>query len=887
MRTPPVHCAAAAAEFPWRGVSPAMAEDAHGVINNKIPETDEVTRLMDLPMRNRPPCRASSDDPRVQEDNGWEPSPGSPFEFFPEQVTLTPTANGEWVRVRMRALGLRGSRWRLSNVELWDEILGWVASNKDDISKGEQAARARAEGKRVVPHRPRTKTFIVTEDCFVEEARGKIWDLRPYWLATPEERADVRISLMQFEQDNSSFNVDKLSEACAHAKVPDELMAQAICKGGVWRPFTGTWSLVLEPNSKGFYEHIEFAQETTNSELASGVLQGTFDGPAFMPAKFHSRNVALQFRSGKIKPRGTGNLSLHGDHILHGTNSGWDLETDLYNFPFLDYVTSELFARDCGVARTACDDTDFEIRKNDWKSFYRQIHAHGATYWLTCAMSLSAGTTFDARLIFGDSSAPVAANRIENLLLYLVRFFCMQQWGITDLDDTSTWVNQLREAPWAATERVQQWIADRAAKFGAPTAKSFAALTPTEACDVIEQLWRLVPAAISGFFDDGFWAGSSRICADIQRAVERLSSECGIEAQAAKFERGTAQGFVYKLKDVEDSDTSHEPHHHVDYGVDASRWELDFAGHIQILGKEMDISTQLRQDSARRLKEACALTEEILRMAAAHPKRLVPVAAMERCRGQWNFITDTCKNLRALLYGLTASIKSKSRVWARGRGDKRKRAVKMGIAAGAAPSIGGGKWTWDEWDIGASIALQRSCDCDLSELMRAAVQYNGASWVPRRSAPDYDKCVWVFNDSAGLSSDNPLAPRAAACWAWSPRWDECRYTIETWSQHALETLNSTQEEAAGGQANMDWILQQCPWAECVIEVYDSQPTMHIFRRMACRANNLAEVIHARRRTAMRHPNTRILTLWDERAHGAHRTNSINTSKMSCFSAEAL
>ena len=162
-------------------------------------------------------------------------------------------------------------------------------------------------------------------------------------------------------------------------------------------------------------------------------------------------------------------------------------------------------------------------------------------------MSLSAGTTYDARLIFGDSSAPVrmpmpvhharahcqcarmgtalpatavhathglqqhvyhvalltqvAANRIENLLLHIVRFFCMEEWGIADLDDTSEWLTQLLTAPWAQSERTQQWITDRAAKFGAPTAPSFRALSDHDACNVIEQLWRLVPAALSGFFD--------------------------------------------------------------------------------------------------------------------------------------------------------------------------------------------------------------------------------------------------------------------------------------------------------------------------------------------------------------------------------------------------
>lgn len=365
MRTPRKECDAAKAEFPWRGVSHDMADAAHGVINNSIAEVEAVARLMDLPLRNRPPTRPATGAPAQQPDNGWHPSNGSPQEFFKDTVTLTEKKHGAWVAVRLKALGIKGKRWRLSKDELWAEILMWISVNGRDIELAEEASRRRTEGERVVPHRPRAKTFVVSEECFVEEAQGKIWDLRPYWEADAADRHNVEIRLMKFDEQNSSFNVDALAEACSRAKVPDALMAEAICKGGVWRPFTGTWALVLEPNSRGFYDHINFAQETTKNEIDSGVLKGPYEGPAFMPSKFHSRGVALQFRNGKIKPRGTGNLSLHGDFKEHGTNSGWDLKLDMYSFPELEYVTSQQFARDCGVARPASAKHDFEIRKNE------------------------------------------------------------------------------------------------------------------------------------------------------------------------------------------------------------------------------------------------------------------------------------------------------------------------------------------------------------------------------------------------------------------------------------------------------------------------------------------------------------------------------------------
>ena len=76
----------------------------------------------------------------------------------------------------------------------------------------------------------------------------------------------------------------------------------------------------------------------------------------------------MQFRNGKLKNRGTGDLGLHGLFEAHSTNSGWDLLGNLYEFPELEYMTSAMFARDCGVVITAYDvSTSFEIRKNDWK----------------------------------------------------------------------------------------------------------------------------------------------------------------------------------------------------------------------------------------------------------------------------------------------------------------------------------------------------------------------------------------------------------------------------------------------------------------------------------------------------------------------------------------
>ena len=47
----------------------------------------------------------------------------------------------------------------------------------------------------------------------------------------------------------------------------------------------------------------------------------------------------------------------------------------------------------------------------------------------------------DYRLIFGDSRCPLAANRVENLFLWLIRWYMMEAWGLGD--DPSQWRNKL------------------------------------------------------------------------------------------------------------------------------------------------------------------------------------------------------------------------------------------------------------------------------------------------------------------------------------------------------------------------------------------------------------------------------------------------------------
>lgn len=811
-----------------------------------------MARLLHLPLRNKPPLRgdpgAIPQQASATNTDGSVFEPEHPAHLLRKANKLTAARNGPWVSVRMRQLGIKGSVWTLDRYELWREVLKWHEIDRSDIAAALLAATPGAS----TPHRPRASTFVIDEKCFRRRARSRIWDLRPYFDAQTAGRATPTIKPQQYSDYKPSYNGPALRAACDASRAGDEATVTGLAETGIWRPHDGEYSLVLEPNARGFFDNIEFGTDTTDAEIAKGWLSVPYPGPPFLPAKYHSRSVAKQFRSGKTKDRGTGNLTMHGQFEEHGTNAGWDFE-NLDKFPELAWATSESFARDCGVAVEAGDRCDFEIRKVDWEAFYRHLRQHDSLLWLQCALSSSRGATCDLRLIFGDASAPLAANRVQNLLLWLVRHFCHEEWGLGN--DCSTWIDTVLKQPWASGPATQAWIRDRAASFDQPSG-FFDTMELVDAQKAVERLWDCVPCALAGFYDDGFWGAHAKLSDCVQRAFHRLCHECGVAAQKAKFERATADEKLFKLESEVTSPVF--------------TWKQCGTGHVEILGKRMRITDGIRDDSEIRVEYAIALTVEILRLAASNKRRLVPLAAVERCLGQWNFLTDTCKPLRGLLNGLSSSLKA--RPSQRARGDARKRAYVMAVAAAKAVELGPDNaakaWQWKSWGVGVSISLAHSCDLELPELCINTKQFNGMAWLPQRSAPATRDIVWIFNDSAGLSSSDPLGDRAAACWVWSERFSECPFVMETWLTDVLKVTHSTQQEAANGVANLEWTARKFPWASCFIEVFDSQSTMYLLRKLTCKAANQVDILHRRRRIrTMLQPHQRVLTLWNDRDAG--------------------
>ena len=96
-------------------------------------------------------------------------------------------------------------------------------------------------------------------------------------------------------------------------------------------------------------------------------------------------------------------------------------------------------------------------------------------------------------VMFGDASACSSSNRIESILVWIIRWLVFESWNMGS--DPMKWYDSLLKLPWM-NPRIAAWISDRAETWGVPKAQdSFQTSVAT--------IWNLIPASISGYFDDG------------------------------------------------------------------------------------------------------------------------------------------------------------------------------------------------------------------------------------------------------------------------------------------------------------------------------------------------------------------------------------------------
>ena len=346
----------------------------------------------------------------------------------------------------------------------------------------------------------------------------------------------------------------------------------------------------------------------------------------------------------------------------------------------------------------------------------------------------------------------------------------------------------------------------------------------------------------------------------IDRAIFQLM-DFGVEAAWSKFERAFMNGTIQ-------------------HRISREEWSPPEPGSMQVLGKLFVLDTQILCDSPNRIAEAKALLIAIREQAAADPNRLVFVAALRRCLGIWIFITAQSPAMRTHLRGVIKALAAAG-VW--DHANKRfvrtnlSAAWQMGQAAynGAATLRAADQSSIDHWltewqalPLGERTALPKIADAQFDALMEGIDKNNNRAFMARRSPTDADSEIWIHNDSAGKSDEEPDSYRGCGAWAHAPRLPTIIWYQEQWCKDILEVSHSTAQEAANGLANLRAVLEEySSWCNVVHEVYDSAAVVDVWRGMASHSFEVRKLVQARHDLLAEYPHVRVLSYWQDRDKG--------------------
>ena len=495
---------------------------------------------------------------------------------------------------------------------------------------------------------------------------------------------------------------------------------------------------------------------------------------------------------------------------------------------------------------------------------------HCISWMLYCMCTSALGWTIDMHSIFGDGSSVVTSNAIQNVLIYLVRWLIMQDLGLGD--DCRQWVAILLAQPFV-TATMRRWITVRASVFKTPDAPSWRVLSRPSAAVQLKRFWNLCPLAICAYFDDKMSGGGAALSDMASGAIWRLVSEGKVLDSVDKAVRSTEAGDKFIVHEEAGARTWVP-----DPDVEPGTWNP------LVLGKELVISSQLRRDSAERIRSVVWLTMQAIKIAAEASTRLVLMATLERLRGQWNFVLDSAKAQRALLSSLTACIIVGLR---RGRTTEAfasKALARLETAKAASlATLDDLDLQWEHWGLSFFAPLSHKCERDLLSLCAVIRHTNATAWAPRRSPVPLHEQMYILADSAGFSADaNGVVDmfRYAACWIWAARLDECPFMQELWDTAVLERTHSTAQESANVVACLKAAAATYPWVTFFWVVCDSQASMFLCRRMAARKSGMDEVMEALRSLLMELAarGVRVGFLWTRRT-GATIPDDISKDEM--------
>ena len=889
------------APYPFRPPSPADQAAAFGVASQRFGEEPRVVMQHPFPAFNTPIASTAVDEcaePTYVSPRGYAHPPSRRprdthlEDLYHPVLHFFPQTDGKWVlkQVRRQLAAIREAGrtpvaadhvWVVASSQLPDEILRWVSVHRRDINETLSRAVSTADGGTPAPWKLQSAPWLIHERHKQDWACHHVWELRFYWqwksagtgrgqivplrsrLCTPEAKCTCCFC----PRRTPHWDVAWFKAAVNASQCPDMLQASMIYGDGTRMTFAGTMSTVLKPHAKGFFDDVKAAIALAEAEVSESYINGPHAGHPFEPSISHSCNLVITIRNGKLKQRGVGDLTGRGDLEEYSTNAGREID-DLS----LEYVTSADFCRALFVISLI--GIALEIRKFDWRNFYRQCLRHPAEWWLQVCMRLGTGLFVDERKIMGDSTCCFTGNAVETILVWLIRWLLMTEvWGFDAvlMRQPQRWFAAVLAQPWAQDRRVRDWMLHRRRIFGEPRPDQSRA-------DQMHALWNLLPAILAGYFDDTMTGGIPGLVEQITTAVFFLIIHLRIDAQFMKFERGTAEGKHYLYSGTE---------LHMD-PAKRSWAESPDQHHIMILGKEAVLHTFTRRDSAARLKYVAGLWTGCKTIVHQSVSRRIEQRIMQKIVGLLIFVTDTAAVLRALLNHTCRCLKTKNGFMAGRRGRSRSAMILECAAKGVEVPASVYKWSATP---GTFTVCSRAAEAELDELLRVLPAVNGEHFFPRRSNVGGNGVTFIMNDSAGFEKRRdgtwpppPSHMLAGAAWLLSPNWSVIAWMQERWDIEILKVTHSTQQELANGNANLSATIDRAPRGSDIVEIYDNEATVHMARRLATRKPGLVPLLQERLRLIRRaeQRQIRILTLWNDRTEG---TPADLISKGQCRAAE--
>jgi hypothetical protein len=772
-----------------------------------------------------------------------------PWMRFKDSITLR-ASHGPYVAATLTDLHLESMECQPN--EFWEFCVTWFKHADTDIRS---AVMSSAHGRRFIMSRAKATLWTIHDsEVSRPEFLGSVSDIRRHWeaLQRGEQGAPVHCIRMGDER-RDGLNAAGIKALHLVRPIPDIGILSQMCDKFDSHADPPTYSIFAQ-NSKSYYDHADALTAKVDAEIAAGVLQGPYPACAFWPHRNLGQGSAAQ--NGKFRRTGNG-AGPHDDWdgLPMALNDYIPMD-DLALFPQLQLPGVTTYGHNISIVDTLHHDTkdprhETQLLLTDYEAFYRNLVPRILFMWMTTliiAHSANSLSLFaDAGTYFGDRGAATTANRVMNATLFwwfALFLLVLEPCTTYDVTTRATAVNPclllssrrstearaaaaaliscMPESPpaahaWDQSPAVRKWRQDR---FDAARQRG------RSEQDAISES---IPARLQGFFDDGQTVTIRCLFDVLVQSMILMVAHIGLALSWKKIIRARP-GSIATVSVPEAPTSFRDFTYH---------WKRDQA---LVLGRKMDLERKAVRDPPQRIRDARQQLHALERSAASSPNRIVRRSALQSMLGVAMWIVMILQLIRQKMNRPFACLAASLRT----RPDR--------------------------------AVLTAAASVDLSQLLDYAASDSRPEQAFYPTTADElatHPVVFVMNDSAGAVVDNgeiveeDTSFRGGACWLYAPGKEQAhtQWSVFEWPRQILHGHYSTALETANANASLEYAVVHFP-GHIIVEVLDSQSSVHILRRLACSAPGLRPLLE--HRSDILHlldAQQRVLTVWTCREDG--------------------